>query len=46
MVFGKDSTVSFIEGTDFLKGYLIYSDENGGMKSWVSNGLKRLIAER
>jgi thiamine biosynthesis lipoprotein len=46
MVAGKDSAVSLIEGNDFLEGYLIYSDEKGGMKSWVSDGLKRLIEER
>ena len=46
MVAGKDSVVSFIEETDFLEGHLIYSDEHGGMKSWVSDGLKRLIEER
>jgi thiamine biosynthesis lipoprotein len=46
MVAGKDNAISFIEENDFLEGYLIYSDENGGMKSWVSDGLKRLIEER
>jgi len=46
MVAGKDSAVSFIEENDFLEGYLIYSDDNGGMKSWMSAGLKRLIEER
>jgi thiamine biosynthesis lipoprotein len=46
MVAGKDGAISFIEENDFLEGYLIYSDENGEMKSWVSDGLKRLIDER
>jgi thiamine biosynthesis lipoprotein len=46
MVAGKDNAISFIEENDFLEGYLIYSDENGGMRSWVSDGLKRLIEER
>ena len=46
MVAGKDDAILFIEENDFLEGYLIYSDENGGMKSWVSDGLKRLIEER
>ena len=45
MVAGKDSAASIIEGHDFLEGYLIYSDDNGGMKSWVSDGLKSLIEE-
>lgn len=46
MVAGEDDAVSIIEGNDSLEGYLIYSDENGGMKSWVSEGLKKLIEER
>jgi len=46
MVAGKDGAVSIIEENDFLEGYLIYSDENGGMKSWVSEGLRKLIDEK
>jgi len=46
MVAGKDGAVSIIGEHDFLEGYLIYSDENGGMKSWVSEGLRKLIDER
>ena len=38
--------IAFIERYDFLEGYLIFSDENGDMKSWMSEGLKNLIEER
>ena len=47
MVGGREAAIGFIEKYDFLEGYLIYSDEVGGeMRSWVSDGLKRLIEER
>jgi len=34
------------EKYDFLEGYLIFSDENGEMSSWISDGLKRAIREK
>lgn len=43
MVGGKDAAIGFIEKYDFLEGYLVYSDENGEMKSWVSEGTGKLI---
>ncbi len=43
MVGGKDEAIAFIEKYDFLEGYLIYSDEDGIMKSWISEGLRELI---
>ena len=46
MVAGKDTAISFIEKYDFLEGYLIFSDEKGGMKSWMSEGLRKKIEER
>lgn len=46
MVVGKDSAAAFIEQYDFLEGYLIYSDEEGNMKTWMSPGLNRLIEEQ
>jgi thiamine biosynthesis lipoprotein len=46
MVGGKDAAIAFIEKYDFLEGYLVYSDEKGEMKTWVSGGLKKhLISE-
>jgi thiamine biosynthesis lipoprotein len=43
MVGGKEEAIAFIDKYDFLEGYLIYSDENGVMKSWISKGLRELI---
>lgn len=43
MVGGKDEAIAFIEKYDFLEGYLIYSDEDGIMKSWISEGLREMI---
>jgi thiamine biosynthesis lipoprotein len=45
MVAGKDAAVSFIEKHDFLEGYLIWSDEKGEMRSWISEGLRQRIEE-
>jgi len=46
MVAGREAASAFIDKYDFLEGYLIDSDEKGEMRSWVSDGLKRLIEER
>jgi thiamine biosynthesis lipoprotein len=46
MVAGRDSAVAFIEKYDFLEGYLIYSDENGNMMTWMSEGLSRIVEEQ
>jgi len=43
LVGGMDTAVAFIEKHDFLEGYLIYSDETGQMKSWVSEGIRNMI---
>ena len=43
MVGGKDEAIAFIEKYDFLEGYLIYSDEDGIIKSWISEGLREMI---
>ncbi len=43
MVGGKDAAIAFIEKYDFLEGYLVFSDDNGEMKSWVSEGIRKLI---
>lgn len=43
MVGGKDAAIAFIEKHDFLDGYLIYSDETGAMKSWMSEGIRGMI---
>lgn len=46
MVSGTEAAKALIERYDFLEGYLIFSDENGEMRSWMSEGLKSLIEER
>jgi thiamine biosynthesis lipoprotein len=43
MAGGTDAAITFIEKFDFLEGYLVYSDEKGEMKTWVSDGLKKLL---
>ncbi len=43
MVGGTAEAIAFIEKYDFLEGYLIYSDEDGIMKSWISEGLREMI---
>lgn len=45
MAGGKDKAIAFIEKYDFLEGYLIYSDDNGVMKSWTSVGVRNMIVE-
>ncbi len=43
MVAGTEAAISFIEKYDNLEGYLVYSDEKGEMRSWMSEGIKDLI---
>ena len=45
MVAGPEAAKALIEENDFLEGYLIFSDENGEMKSWMSEGLANLVVE-
>ncbi|MDX9729043.1 MAG: FAD:protein FMN transferase, partial [Bacteroidales bacterium] len=45
MVGGMEQAIEFIGQHDFLEGYLIYSDEAGEMKSWVSEGIRELIID-
>ncbi len=46
MVVGKDSAIAFIEKYNFLEGYLIYSDDKGNMKTWMTAGLSKIIGEQ
>jgi thiamine biosynthesis lipoprotein len=46
MVAGLEEAAAFIESYDVLEGYLIFSGENGEMRSWISDGLRRLIKEK
>ncbi len=43
MVAGTEVAISFIDKYDFLEGYLVFSDEKGEMKSWMSSGIRDLI---
>ena len=45
MVGGREQAIEFIGQHDFLEGYLIYSDVAGEMKSWVSEGIRKLIID-
>lgn len=45
MVAGTGPAIAFLERYDFLEGYLIFSDENGEMRSWMSEGCRGLIEE-
>ena len=41
MVIGLDEAKKFINGNaGRIEGYLIYSDENGEMKEWASDGFR------
>jgi len=45
MVAGPDAAITMIENNHSIEGYLIFSNENGEMRTWMSNGLKNLIEE-
>ena len=45
MVMGKDKTIEFLNLHPEFKGYLIYSDDSGNLKTWMSEKLKGFIAE-
>lgn len=44
MVIGKDSSIDYITRNN-LEGYLIFSDDTGSFKTWMSKGLNKNIAE-
>lgn len=45
MVMGKDKTIEFLDLHPEYDGYLIYSDENGTFKTWMSEKMKGYISE-
>jgi FAD:protein FMN transferase len=45
MVIGKDAAIDLINKHDFLDGYLIWSDENGKLQTWMSERIKKNIIE-
>lgn len=45
MVMGKDKTIEFLERNPGFEAYLIYSDDSGSFRTWISEGLKKNISE-
>jgi FAD:protein FMN transferase len=45
MVIGKERTIKFLEIHPEIEAYLVYSDEGGNFKTWMSDGLKKYITE-
>ncbi|MFO7655475.1 MAG: FAD:protein FMN transferase [Bacteroidales bacterium] len=45
MVMGLSETIEFLNKQEKLHAYLIYSDENGNLKTYSTNGLGQLIEE-
>jgi Membrane-associated lipoprotein involved in thiamine biosynthesis len=45
MVNGLDWSINYIHTHTNVEAYLIYSDESGGYKVWISENLKKKIKE-
>jgi thiamine biosynthesis lipoprotein len=45
MVMGKDSAIEFINRNPQFSAYLVFSDENGNYKTWISPNLADFISE-
>jgi FAD:protein FMN transferase len=45
MVMGKEKTVEFLNNHPEFKAYLVFSDDNGNFKTWMSQGLSEDISE-
>jgi FAD:protein FMN transferase len=45
MVMGKEETIKFLDHHPEFEAYLIYSDDNGNLKTWMSTSLKKYISE-
>ena len=45
MVMGLDKSIAFLENHDELQAYLIYSDAEGNLKTYVTNKMKHIIRE-
>lgn len=45
MVMGKEKSIEFLDLHPEFDGYLIYSDESGNFKTWMSEKLKGFISE-
>ncbi len=45
MVMGTEKSIEFIKSHPELSAYLVYSDDNGNFKTWMSEDLKKIISE-
>ena len=45
MVMGKDKTIELLNKTRELEAYLVYSDEEGNFKTWITKNLRKNISE-
>ncbi len=45
MVFGKEKTIEFLNDHPEFGAFLVYSDDNGNFKTWLSEKLKGFISE-
>jgi thiamine biosynthesis lipoprotein len=45
MVMGKEGAIEFINKNPKLSGYLIFSDDNGNFRTWMSDNLAENISE-
>jgi thiamine biosynthesis lipoprotein len=45
MVIGVDKSIELLKINKFLEGYLIYADEKGNFRIYVTPGLKKFISE-
>ena len=45
MVMGKDKSIEFLKKNANLEAYLVYSDNEGNFKTWISSNLKKNIDE-
>ena len=43
MVLGKDGAIELIKKYSYLEGYLIYSDEKGNYKTWMTDNFAKLV---
>jgi thiamine biosynthesis lipoprotein len=45
MVMGKDRTIEFLGSHPEFEAFLVYSDDKGNFKTWMSENLKQFISE-
>jgi len=45
MVFGLEKSIDFLSKNKFLEAYLVYSDDNGKFKVYVTEGMKAHVIE-